>query len=409
MSSARSSVSVSVSSQFTHHNSQQNTASEKRLEMLAQRLFVVMIGLLVTELAAAHPLWSFSPLFVSAEDEGIVRDIKYADQLHSSEEVTTKTCDNLCATIRLTNTPPNILEKAYRIFAEVLVRDSRTVSSTKLREVKAMYEYSDKETTIAHFFLMRKNFGTVNITWEGKAMYNAIREIAANIFNSNKIENKPAWLDQMIAGVVCSVLRAQEQGVADNLVDQITFEKEISEHFDVFTRFWLDYPKSKRAQYKIYTTSAPIRQKKQAIEEISCVIPAFEIAVTSANTAYRAFAVILVRDSATVVESKLKANPVNRKEKIELSVMLINIESYEISNGTMQGKLMHQKLRRINQEMDEEMDDEDSTWLRDIVDRIFCLAQKVHTETDFKLLVGNTTMTDVIKEHFDVFKQFWLN
>uniref|UniRef100_A0A0K8U7Y8 Uncharacterized protein n=1 Tax=Bactrocera latifrons TaxID=174628 RepID=A0A0K8U7Y8_BACLA len=375
--------------------------------MLAQRLFVVMIGLLVTELAAAHSLWSFSPLFVSAEDEGFIRNIEYAAHLRSSEEVTSKTDDNLCATISLTSTPPKFLEKAYRIFAEVLVRDSRIVSSTKLKEVKAMYR--DKETSIGHFFLMRRNLGKVNITWEGKAMYNAIREIAANTSNSNKIENEPAWLDQMIVGVVCGVLKAQEQGNADNLVDQITFEKEISEHFDVFMRFWLDYPKSKRAQDQSYTTSAPIRQKKQATEEISCVIPAFEFAITSANTAYHAFAVILVRDSATVVESKLKTNPVNRKEKFDLSAMLRNIESYEISNGTMQGKLMHQKLRRINQEMDEEMDAEDSTWLRDIVDRIFCLAQKVHTESDFKLLVDNNTMTDAIKEHFNVFKQFWLN
>ncbi|XP_049316709.1 uncharacterized protein LOC125779401 isoform X1 [Bactrocera dorsalis] len=375
--------------------------------MLTQRLFVVMIGLLVTELAAVHPLWSFSPLFVSAEDEGFVRNIEYTDHLRSSEEVTTKTGDNLCATISLTNTPPKILEKAYRIFAEILVRDSRTVSSTKLKEVKAMY--TDKETSIGYFFLMRRNLGKVNITWEGKAMYNAIKEIAANTSNSNKIENEPAWLDQMIVGVVCGVLRAQEQDDADNLVDQITFEKEISEHFDVFTRFWLDYPKSNRAQYQSYTTNTPIRQKKQATGEVSCVIPAFELAVTSANTAYRAFAAILVRDSATVVESKLKANPVNRKEKFDLSAMLRNIESYEISNGTMQGRLMHQKLQRINQEMVEEMDEEGSTWLRDIVDRIFCLAQKVHTESDFKLLVGNTTMTDAIKEHFDVFKQFWLN
>ncbi|XP_049316720.1 uncharacterized protein LOC125779401 isoform X3 [Bactrocera dorsalis] len=366
--------------------------------MLVQRLFVVMIGLLVTELAATHPLWSFSSLFVSAEDEGFVRNIEYADHLRSSEEVTIKMDNNLCATISLTNTPPKILEKSYRIFAEILVRDSRTVSSTKLKEAKAMY--TENETSIGHFFLMRRNLDKVNITWEGKTMYNTIREIVANTSNSNETENEPAWLGQMIEGVVCGVLRAQEQGVADNLVDQITFEKEISQHFDVFTRFWLDYPKS------IYI---PKRQKKQANKEISCVIPAFELAVTSANTAYRAFAVILVRDSATVVESKLKANPVNRKEKFDLSAMLRNIESYEISIGTMQGRLMHQKLQRINQEMVEEMDEEDSTWLRDIVDRIFCLTLKVHTENDFKLLVGNTTMTNTIKEHFNVFKKFWLN
>lgn len=402
MSTARSSVSVSESSQFTAEV-KIHAVSEKTLEMLAHRLFIVMIGLLVTELAAAHPLLTFSTLFVSEED-GLVRNIKYADQLHSSEEVATKTSNNLCATISLANTPPKILEKAFKIFAKVLVRDSRNVSKTKLREVKAMY--TDKETSIGYFFIMMRAFRKVNTTWEGEPIYNALGEIAANTSNSNAIESKTAWLDKIIEGVVCSLLRAQEHRVTDNLIDQITFKKEISEHFDVFKQFWLDYAKSKRAQYQSYTTSAPIRQKKQANQEISCVIPQHEFALKSAHTASRAFAEILVRDSEIVVESKLKASdPMNKVEISDLSAMLRNIESYEIFDGSMQGRLMYQKLQRINQERDEE----NSSWHINIMDKIFCLAQKVHSESDFKLLVGNTTMTATIKEHFDIFKQFWLN
>ncbi|XP_011182129.2 uncharacterized protein LOC105212065 [Zeugodacus cucurbitae] len=364
-----------------------------------RRLFISMMGLLAMQLAATHPLLSFSPLFVSEEEQGFVRNIDYVDRLHSSEEMPTKSGDSICDNYMIHMTP-KIMQITYETFAKALVRDSREVTKQKLREVKATI--SEKETSVDYFFLMMKTFRKVNVTWEGELIYLALWEMVEEAENSENGVRKTTWLDQLFERIRCTVLTTDLQRVKSNLVDEISIEKEISEHFDLFKQFWLAYAKTKRTRRE--TTNAPIAEKKRVNEDFSCIIGIIESPLVTANITYSIFGEVLTRDSKIVVEKKLEqSQTMNTSDVNDLSKMLRNIECVQILNATQQGQIMYKKLEIINRERDE-----DSLWQNNLMYRIFCYAQNMHSD-DFSNFIETISMTDTIKEHFDVFKQFWLN
>lgn len=359
------------------------------------------IFILSQQLIVAKPLWTFDTLFVS-EEEGLVRNIDYSKLQSSSEELlsveeekipTSKKSNGITCVIGA-SLPPRAIENSYEVFAKILVRDSKEATKQKMREVKA--SVTNKEISFGHFYIMLKTFNEVIVRREGETMHKALKVIVHQAYEDNEnLFEDGVWFEKIINDILCLVLNAQaEKNVVDTVVEKYSMLEVISTHFDLFKKFWLDYRAAKRAKLE------QDRMNKETI----CVIDVQNVPKNASEITFRVFSEILIRDSQEIIENRLQELKPYNDEKAALNSILEKIQILKNANVKRRGEEMFETLREI----DSNNDDDYSPWLRRVIDRIFCQALKLHTTSDVNNLIANSTIKTVIKEHFKIFKQFWL-
>ncbi|XP_017463493.1 PREDICTED: uncharacterized protein LOC108356901 [Rhagoletis zephyria] len=367
----------------------------------------------ILQSVAAHPHLSFSALYASEED-GFITNAEYAERSLSAEarrsaeelEKSKEANSSNCTRAGGDHVTPKTSELTYKIFVKVLMRDSRQVVKNKLRELKESHNGSGAD--ISYFFVVLKKINKlrlVNESQEGQVMHDAIREIVTEKHDNS--EDATAWLNKMFDRIFCLALKANSDEDIDGLVDSFTIEEEISQHFNVFIQFWLNYTPTKNTKDSTVDATA---ETDRVPNETLCVVDIPNLPLNTTNITHSIFAEIVIRDSQKVAQRKLDELKSLESEQYkwyiaDLTKILEHIDNRLYDNTTEDGELIYKSLKSIN-EMNGE---DDSTWLDHIVDRIFCIAKEVRMESEMKSAAESISIEETIEGHFEIFKQLWLN